>query len=218
MDIKDFKPLPGDMIAGCGKGFTAWLQKINGRANDGRYWTHGAEVTYPTGSSGQIDIVASAEINGNVHMRWNEVIEDPSYDIIVVRIKGVTKAETENALDYGDATFLNDSYGWKSWPWFGWKALWDRVINPIWIKVFGSKLHDVDLEDNWWTAGTFCTERIWWHLKKVIQVNPKRWNRLQEAIQKYFPNTFQPIQWRNLMMSEDFEIVMQRLDGIVTIF
>jgi hypothetical protein len=207
---------PGDLIVGDGHGFTAALQHwVNGKGA-----THGCVVTYPTGSKQDIPLLLSAEYNGVVHETWDNFIKDPKYNFWVYEIIGGTQEENYHALDYGERTFLGDVYGYASWLWFGWAGLWIKILNPIGRFLHLKFLqHDVLSENNWFTKGTFCTEHCWYHIYKYTELHPTQWVDIRTKICNQYPDTFQPIQWTNLLQDKRyFRLKWQRVNGVITEF
>jgi hypothetical protein len=207
---------PGNLIVGDGHDFTAKLQHlVNGKGA-----THGCTITYPTGAGRDITLALSAEYNGVVHSTWEKFLPDDNYNFWIYEIIDATQEELQYALDYCEKEFLNDKYGWSSWLWFGWAGLWQRVLNPIGRFLhIGFLQHNVLSENNWFTAGTFCTEHTYWFLTKITELHPEKWGKLREILKQYFPNTFQPIQFRDLLQDKNlFRLKMQRVNKITTSF
>jgi hypothetical protein len=135
-------PMVGLIIFGEGHDFTGKLQKItNGKAKDGHYKTHTCQTTYPTGSKRDLPLVLSSEINGCVHVPWGQFLSDSTYNIWVYKMVGMSDEEIFAGLDYSESTYLNMPYAFLAWPWFGWKALVNRVINPLGEKLGLKWLH-----------------------------------------------------------------------------
>jgi hypothetical protein len=222
-DISEFVPSIGSIILGDGHDFTAGLQHfVNGKCKDGHGRTHGCNTTYPGGSTNQFAMVLSAEINGDVHELWTKFCNDDSkYNIWVYEIVGMTKEEIEYGLDYLEKTFLNVSYAFWAWPWFGWKALVNRVINPLadWTGIKWLH-HDINTENNWFTKNVFCTKQEWIYLDKSSEIHPSNWTELRNILHEYSPDTFDPVDLGNITLTypKFFKLTAQRIDGITTLF
>jgi hypothetical protein len=227
MSVYNYIPKPGSILVGDGHGFTSWLQHtVNGKGA-----THGCHISYPDGSKKDMPLVLSAEYNGVVHEWWHKFVSDNTYNFWLYEVVEATQEEINWALDYCEREFLNDKYAYLSWPWFGWCALWKKVLNPL-----GVFLHlwyyNIDKEHNWYFKDCFCTEQEWHFMKQLIVENfgtrsrekvflGKTWaDKLYELLFNYFPDTFQPIQLKMLLNTNPdiFKLVAQRVDGVFTSF
>jgi len=221
MEAKDFTIRPGLIIVGNGHDWSAWLQHVvTGKALDGRKATHGCNTTFPTGSRRQISLVLSAEINGAVHIRWEEFCSDPKYDFWIYEVIGITEEEINHALDYDEVAFLNVPYAYLAWPWFGWRALCNRVINPLGKKL-GLKwlYHDTNKENNWWTHHVFCTKQEWLHMDEFSELHPEKWGKWREELHNLLPDTFSPIDLTNMLINypDIFRLIAKQENGVFSV-
>ena len=217
MDIKDYIPKKGTILVGDGHDVTAKLQHWT----NGPGATHGCHITYPTGADRDIPLVMSNEYNGAVHVVWKKFVGDPTYNIWLYEIVGATEEEINHALDYCEREFLNDKYAYLSWPWFGYKALWEKVLNPVLnVLTFGRVHYNIDKQHNWYFKDSFCTEQEYYFLDEVSGWDPSRWGKLRGLLKQYFPDTFQPIQFKATLTGnlDIFRLIAQRVDGVFTIF
>lgn len=217
-DIKDFIPTPGTIIVGDGHDWSAWLQHmVNGKGA-----THGCVVTYPDGSAdAQMPMVLSAEYNGCVHVLWSNFVEDSSYNLWLYEIIGMSQKEKNIGLNAIEAKFLDVPYAYFAWPWFGWASLWNNVLNPL-GKSLGLKwlYHDIDSENNWFTKNVFCTKQTWIFMDDAASAAAKVWSNLLRIIHGWMPDTFQPMQLKNMLIDNPtiFRLVAKRESGVFTIY
>jgi hypothetical protein len=213
MDIKDYVPNPGDIIVGDGYDWSAWLQ----HAVNGYGATHGCVVTYPDGSI-KMPMVLSSEYNGCVHMLWTKFCSDPKYNIWLYNVIGVTEEEVNHALDYLEANYLDVPYAFLAWPWFGWKSLWDNVLNPLGkkFKILSWLYHDVSTENNWFTRNVFCTKQTWIYMDKFSELHPEKWIKLRGILHNWMPDTFQPMNLKTMLQQNPdiFRLEVKRENGI----
>ena len=208
----------GDHFVGDGHDWSAALQHFC----NGPGATHGCVVTFPGCSKGDMKMVLSAEYNGIVHEPFVKLIEDPKYNFWIFRVTIALPEEINYAGDYCEREFLDDKYAYFSWPWFGWYALWKRILNPA-LKFFNEKWqYNIDKEHNWYFKDCYCTEHTWWNLKKLTELceGSPRWAKLVKLLAEHFPDTFQPVEYRFLLMNNPdiFKLIAQRIDGNVTIY
>jgi hypothetical protein len=212
-----FVPQFGDLVVGDGYGLTSNIQHFV----DGPGATHGCVVTYPDGAERDMPIVLSAEYNGVVHELWEKFISDIKYNIWVYRIINATSKEIKYSLDKCERNFLNDKYAYLSWIWFGYCAMWKKVLNPILkILTFGKVQYNIDKEHNWYFKDCFCTEHTYYYMTYITELVVNKWTKLKELLSKYFPDTFQPIQYKSLLVQNPdiFKLVYQRINGIESTF
>jgi hypothetical protein len=164
-------------------------------------------------------MLRSAEYTGIVHETWDKFFHaDLAYNFWIFRLKGVTKAAIEYSLDRGERELLNAKYAYFSWPWFGYKALWDRVLNPtLKVVTFGKYQYNINKEHNWYFKDCYCTEDVWHTLDWMLDMFPIP--KLQELLNKYFPDTYDPLEFRELLFGNPdlFELVAKRENGVFTV-
>lgn len=216
MDAKDFFPKPGLIIVGEGHSLTDKLQYFFNAP--GPRASHGCNGTYPNGSEFDMGMLLTAEYNGVVHMLWEKFCNDLTYNFWAYEIRSATTAEIDYAVDYCEKEFLNDKYAYLSWPWFAYAALWRRVLNPI-ARFLHLPEYNIDKEHNWYFKDCFCTQQVWWLMKKVTELVPENWQALEKLLSKYFPDTFHPMQLRPMLEQnpEIFRLVAKRVDGVFSI-
>lgn len=185
--MNKYSPLPGDIIIGAGHNFTDKLQYFF----NGSGASHGCVITYPNGANHGIPMILSAEYNGVVHVLWDKFMDDPTYNVWVYRIKGAGPEQVANALDFCEKEFLNDKYAYLSWPWFGYKSLWDHVLNPA-LRFLHLPQYNISKQHNWYFKDCFCTEHVYYFMLQIVNSDPVRFKNLHILLSPFFPDTFQP--------------------------
>ena len=216
MDIKDFIPQTGDIIVGQGHDWSAKLQALT----NGVGATHGCVVTFPDGSNHDIPMVLSSEYNGCVHMHWQDFCSDPTYNIWVYRIIGLTTEEINYGQNQCEIKFLDVPYAYLAWPWFGWKALWNKALNPLGKALHLSWFHhDVDTENNWFTKNVFCTKQTYIFIDDATGIHPDTWKALRTIFHQWLPDTFQPMELKDVCSTNPtlFKLIIQRVNGITNL-
>ena len=209
----------GNIIVGDGSDIFDKLQHIV----NGKGATHGCFFTYPTGSKRDMPLVLSAEYNGCVHILWKTFFDDDeTYNVWCYSIKEATQEEINYALDYCTNLFLNDSYAYLAWPWFGWKRLWESFLNPLGkkFKFLNWIHHDISTENNWFTKHVFCTKQTYIYLDKLTELYPKKWENLRNILHQWLPDTFQPMELKKMLEDNPtiFNWEFQRVDKNINLF
>jgi hypothetical protein len=109
-------------------------------------------------------------------------------------------------------------YALLAWPWFGWKALVNRVINPLGEKLGLKWLHhDIHTENNWFTRNIFCSKQDYKSIDTSSGVYPERWKKLRNDLHDYMPDTCDPVDLANVAYDNPdvFELQFQRVDGVI---